>query len=298
MELGGAGGSTFVIGAALVIFMQAGFALVETGFCRAKHAAHVVQHQLRHLRPRLRRLLPRRLRVDVRWLQLRAAGLRLRPDTTTAIGSGALISRCGRLGLPVEGRLGRLVLRRPRTSPSRRGHGLLPLHGGLHGHHGHDPDRVDGRAVEVEELRALGPVLRRHLLPAVRCLDLGRRLAGQLGNSHGPRQRLRRLRRLRRRARRRWRGRPRRCHRARPRIGKFGKDGKPRALPGHHIPMAMLGTFILLFGWFGFNAASTLRRDRPAVRRRRRQHGHRRCLRARSWHVLDLVRVRASPIPA
>src|SRR5688572_7634491 len=41
-----------------------------------------------------------------------------------------------------------------------------------------------------------------------------------------------------------------------PRIGKF-KDGKPRALPGHHIPMAMLGTFILLFGWFGFNAAST-----------------------------------------
>src|SRR6202008_3604598 len=31
-----------IIGAALVIFMQAGFALVETGFCRAKHAAHVV----------------------------------------------------------------------------------------------------------------------------------------------------------------------------------------------------------------------------------------------------------------
>jgi Amt family ammonium transporter len=42
-----------------------------------------------------------------------------------------------------------------------------------------------------------------------------------------------------------------------PRIGKYGKDGKPRTIPGHHIPMAMLGTFILLFGWFGFNAAST-----------------------------------------
>jgi len=42
-----------------------------------------------------------------------------------------------------------------------------------------------------------------------------------------------------------------------PRLGKFGPDGKPRTLPGHHIPMAMLGTFILLFGWFGFNAAST-----------------------------------------
>jgi ammonium transporter, Amt family len=42
-----------------------------------------------------------------------------------------------------------------------------------------------------------------------------------------------------------------------PRIGKFGADGKPRVIAGHDIPMAMLGTFILLFGWFGFNAAST-----------------------------------------
>ena len=43
-----------------------------------------------------------------------------------------------------------------------------------------------------------------------------------------------------------------------PRIGKYNKDGSPNTIPGHHIPMAMLGTFILLFGWFGFNAASTL----------------------------------------
>ena len=42
-----------------------------------------------------------------------------------------------------------------------------------------------------------------------------------------------------------------------PRIGKYGADGRPRVLAGHHIPMALLGTFILLFGWFGFNAAST-----------------------------------------
>jgi Amt family ammonium transporter len=49
-----------------------------------------------------------------------------------------------------------------------------------------------------------------------------------------------------------------------PRIGKFDKDGKPRALLGHSIPMAMLGTFILLFGWFGFNAASTLASSDPA----------------------------------
>jgi len=50
-----------------------------------------------------------------------------------------------------------------------------------------------------------------------------------------------------------------------PRIGKFGKDGKPRALPGHHIPMALLGTLILLFGWFGFNAASTFASSDPQI---------------------------------
>jgi ammonium transporter, Amt family len=43
-----------------------------------------------------------------------------------------------------------------------------------------------------------------------------------------------------------------------PRIGKFNKDKTANVIPGHHVPMAMLGTFILLFGWFGFNAASTL----------------------------------------
>ena len=42
-----------------------------------------------------------------------------------------------------------------------------------------------------------------------------------------------------------------------PRTGKYGADGKPRAIPGHNIPMAITGCFILLFGWFGFNAAST-----------------------------------------
>jgi ammonium transporter, Amt family len=42
-----------------------------------------------------------------------------------------------------------------------------------------------------------------------------------------------------------------------PRIGKFNKDGSSNSIPGHHVPMAMLGCFILLFGWFGFNAAST-----------------------------------------
>ncbi len=42
-----------------------------------------------------------------------------------------------------------------------------------------------------------------------------------------------------------------------PRIGKFNKDGSANAMPGHHIPMAIVGTFILAFGWFGFNPGST-----------------------------------------
>jgi Amt family ammonium transporter len=43
-----------------------------------------------------------------------------------------------------------------------------------------------------------------------------------------------------------------------PRIGKYNKDGTPNAIPGHNIPMAVIGTFILAFGWFGFNPGSTL----------------------------------------
>ncbi|MFA5157377.1 MAG: ammonium transporter [Candidatus Omnitrophota bacterium] len=42
-----------------------------------------------------------------------------------------------------------------------------------------------------------------------------------------------------------------------PRFGKFSKDGKPKAIPGHSITLAALGTFILWFGWFGFNPGST-----------------------------------------
>ncbi|MDC7240420.1 MAG: ammonium transporter [Spirochaetales bacterium] len=43
-----------------------------------------------------------------------------------------------------------------------------------------------------------------------------------------------------------------------PRIGRFAADGTPQKIPGHNIVFAYLGTFILFFGWFGFNAGSTL----------------------------------------
>jgi ammonium transporter, Amt family len=43
-----------------------------------------------------------------------------------------------------------------------------------------------------------------------------------------------------------------------PRIGKYKKDGTPNAIPGHHIPMGIAGALVLAFGWFGFNPGSTL----------------------------------------
>jgi len=49
-----------------------------------------------------------------------------------------------------------------------------------------------------------------------------------------------------------------------PRIGKFGEDGKPKAIPGHNIPLAAAGVLILWLGWFGFNGGSVLSAD-PAL---------------------------------
>jgi len=42
-----------------------------------------------------------------------------------------------------------------------------------------------------------------------------------------------------------------------PRLGKYAKDGAARAIPGHNLPLAGLGVFILWFGWFGFNPGAT-----------------------------------------
>jgi ammonium transporter, Amt family len=43
-----------------------------------------------------------------------------------------------------------------------------------------------------------------------------------------------------------------------PRLGKYGQDGKPRAIPGHSMPLVGMGVLILWLGWFGFNPGSTL----------------------------------------
>lgn len=50
-----------------------------------------------------------------------------------------------------------------------------------------------------------------------------------------------------------------------PRIGKFRKDGTIALMEGHNLPMAVMGTFVLAFGWFGFNAGSTLAASEPRI---------------------------------
>ncbi len=50
------------------------------------------------------------------------------------------------------------------------------------------------------------------------------------------------------------------------RMGKFTKDGKVKPIPGHNMPMAALGVFILFMGWFGFNAGSTTTADGSVAR--------------------------------
>lgn len=50
-----------------------------------------------------------------------------------------------------------------------------------------------------------------------------------------------------------------------PRLGKFRRDGTISAIPGHNLPMTVIGTLILAFGWFGFNSGSTLSASDPRI---------------------------------
>ena len=281
-----------VIGAVLVIFMQAGL--------RARRD-RLLPGQARRPR-RVARTSPSSASASSAFFLVGygfmfggysyvAAGrrLRLRPRG----GQGPRRQR--ELGVPVEGRL---RPHGPEGGVRRRRRRVLPLHGGVHGHHGHHPDRRDGRALEVEELRGLGPVLRRDLLPAVRRVDLGRRLAEPARQQPRPRLRLRRLRRLGRRAR---HGRRRRpwpapsCsgpasasttrRQARTPARSPHPDGDAR----HVHPAVRL---------VRVQRRVDVGRHRRPVRRRRRQHGARRRLRCRRRHVLDHVAARASPTPA
>jgi len=52
-----------------------------------------------------------------------------------------------------------------------------------------------------------------------------------------------------------------------PRYGKYNKDGTVNAIPGHNLPLAVIGVFVLWLGWFGFNPGSTMAADPDAISR-------------------------------
>ena len=234
-----------VIGAILVIFMQAGIRARRDRLLSGEARGPRRLDELRHLRPRLHRLLLHRLPARLRRVQHIAASVWMSPVGEPLLGSGNWVFLFQ----------GGWALSTGTITPALLGLFLYMV--AFMDTVATIPTGSMAERWKWGSFVDLGPVLRRHLLPAVRGVDVGRRLAGEDVGHDEPRRRLRGLRRLRRRARRRWRSRPRRCIVLGARIGKFDADGTPKAIPGHHIPMALLGTFILLFGWFGFNAAST-----------------------------------------
>ena len=236
-----------VIGAVLVIFMQAGFALVETGFCRAKHAAHVVSTNFAIFGLGFVGFFFVGFPLafgGYSYVAVRAGHAR---SASALIGSGNWVF-LWKGGWALSGGGITPALRR-----------LLPLHGGVHGHRQPPsrpapwPSAGSGTASSAGACSAapsttrcspawtwgggwLAKVWDTMSLGAGYVDFAGSGVVHMVGGVAGLAGALV----------------------LGPRIGKFAKDGTPRALPGHHIPMAMLGTFILLFGWFGFNAASTL----------------------------------------
>ena len=208
------------------------------------------EHELRDLRARVRGVLPRSGSRSCS----AASATRATSGSTSSLSPDSLIG-FGRDWMFLWGRSGFALSGVGVQRPGRR---VLPLHGRVHGHHRHHPDRRHGRAVEVEGVRGLGPVLRRALLPDLRRVDLGRRLAQPARQQPRPRLRLRRLRRLRRGARHGWHRRARRARSCSvPASASTGPTASRARWRRTASRWRMLGTFILLFGWFGFNAAST-----------------------------------------
>jgi len=76
-----------------------------------------------------------------------------------------------------------------------------------------------------------------------------------------------------------------------PRIGRFDADGNPRAIPGHNIPIAIVGVIILVFGWFGSTRGAPSPR-RPAAVGGRGEHPACRLRRLHDRHVLHVEEVR------
>jgi Amt family ammonium transporter len=242
-----------VIGAVLVIFMQAGFALVETGFCRAKHAAHVVSTNFAifglgfvgyflvgyaFMFGGYSYVLPGydfgynapvgdALIGSGNWVFLWQGGFALSGDAIVTAGSAAVIGFFLYMVAFMD-----TVATIPTGAMAERwkwkafvGWGLFcgaiyyPIFGAWTWGGGWLAKTWDtmGLGAGYVDFAGSGVV---HAVGGIAGL------AGALVLG--------------------------------PRLGKYNADGSANTLAGHHIPMAQLGCFILLFGWFGFNAASTL----------------------------------------
>jgi len=256
-----------VIGAALVIFMQAGFALVETGFCRAKHAAHVVSTNFAIF--------------GIGFVAFFLVGF--------GIAFGGYTHTIGADAVPIFGGLADGSVSNFTTAIGKSVINI-PDFGGLFsfappalGARGYDvavvafflylaafmdtvatiPTGSMAERWKWKSFMGWGVFCGAIYFPIFACWTWGGGWLNQLGNNFGlgngyvdfagsgvvhavggvaalagaivigPRK------------------------------GKYGPNGEVNTLPGHHIPMAMLGTFILLFGWFGFNAASTFAATDP-----------------------------------
>ena len=233
----------------LVMFMQAGFAMVETGFTRAKNAAHTMSMNF--------------MIYPIGMLGFWICGYALQMGGVGAVGAlGGTAPLNHEFTISLFGHtFGLFGLKGFFLSGNTYDVGVFALflfQMVFMDTAGDDSDRRDGRAVEVLRVHRLRLLHVDGRLSALRQLGLGRRLAGEarqgfgLGHGHvdfagssvvhlvGGMAALAGAIVL------------------GPRIGKYTKNGESVAMPGHDIPMALAGTFILAFGWFGFNPGSTL----------------------------------------
>ena len=238
-----------IVAALLVMFMQAGFAFLEIGFSRGKNAGTGVAKIF--------------VNFSIATIAWWAVGFAFAFG-----GAGAIVGDAG-FFLATSARRSTGVRRsRPGHRRDRRVHGL-PVHvlrrlaGDRLGH--------DARAHQVRRLRHLRRRLRRRSSTrsprtgssaAASCSAIGGGVQDFAGSTvvHlvGATGALAVLLLL------------------GPRRGKYGPDGKPRAIPGHSMPLVGLGVLILWLGWFGFNARLDARHDRQPLRRGHARHPARR----------------------
>jgi Amt family ammonium transporter len=245
-----------VIGAVLVIFMQAGFALVETGFCRAKHAAHVVMTNFAVFGLGFVAFF-----LVGYGIMFGAYSATIGADAVPVIGAGAYDVSIGSWAIEIPSFGGILAWATPALGGNGYDVAVMAFFLYMVAFMDTTATIPTGAMAERWKFKSFvvwGLFCGAIYYPLFGAWTWGGGWLSQLGNNFslghgyvdfagsgvvhamGGVAALAGAKVL------------------GARIGKFGKDGKPRFLAPHHVPMALLGTFILLFGWFGFNAASTL----------------------------------------